>query len=176
MNGANKKGPEGPHGPQRGRALLRPDHHHHLAAFQPGHGFDLARIANIGGDPVQQFQTQLLVRHFAATEAQGDLDLVALFQKLQDRAHLHVVIMGIGPGTELDFLDLDDVLLLARLGLALLRLVFVLAEIHDLADRRFGIGRDFDQIQTRLFGKGHSARRGDHADILSISPDQANFR
>src|SRR5216683_1029467 len=53
---------------------------------------------------------------------------------------------------ELDLLDLDDLLLLARLVAALLLLVFELAEIEDLDHRRVGVGSDLDEIETGLQG------------------------
>ena len=109
--------------------LLWPDHHHHLAAFQPRHGFDLAHFGDIRGHTVQQLKPQILVRHLTAAEAQGDLDLVTFAEEFKNRTHLHVIVMDIGSGAELDFLDLDDVLLLAGLGLALLVLVFELADV-----------------------------------------------
>jgi hypothetical protein len=163
-------------GSQRSGRSLWADHHHHLAAFQARHGFHLAGIADIGSDPVQKLKTKLLVRHFTATEAKRDFDLVALFEELQHRAHLHVVIMGIGSGTELDFLDLDDLLFLAGFGFALLGFVFELAEIHDLADRRLGVRRNLDQIETGFFGHCHCAGGGHHTDIFAISPDETDFR
>jgi hypothetical protein len=43
---------------------------------------------------------------------------------------------------QLDLLDLDDLLLLARFGGFLLRLIFVFAEIENLADRRDRVWRD----------------------------------
>jgi len=51
--------------------------------------------------------------------------------------------MGVDVRAHLDFLDLDDLLFLARFGRFLLRRILQLAEIENLADRRFGIGRDF---------------------------------
>ncbi len=112
-----------------------------------GIDFDLARLADFGGNAVQKFDAKLLVRHLAATETQGDLDLVAFGQEFHDRAHLDLVVMGIGPGTELDLLDLDDLLLLTGLGLALLLFVFELAQIHDLADRGHGVRGNLDKVQ-----------------------------
>ena len=53
------------------------------------------------GDPVD----------VAATEAQGNLALVAVFQKTLDVAHLDVVVAIVGAGTEFNFLDLDHFLL-----------------------------------------------------------------
>ena len=178
-----KKGPFGPIFIGSARAaitqmagLFRPDHHHHLLAFQLGHAFDFASLADIAGNPVQQLKTQLLVRHFAATEAQGHLDLVALAKEFQHRAHLDLIIMLIRAGTELDFLDLDDLLLFAGLSLTLLRLIFEFAKVHDLTDRRLGIRRDLDQIKPGFFGKAHSAGRGDNTDVLAVGSDQSDFR
>jgi hypothetical protein len=157
------------------RALFRRDHHHHLAAFEARHRLDLAEFGDVGCDAVQKFQAKLLVGHFAATEAQGDFDLVALIEELQHRAHFHIIIVDISARTELDFLDLDDVLLFARFGFAFLGLVFILAEVHDFAHGRLGIGRDFDQIQPGLFGHLHGTRRRHDADILAVRADQADL-
>jgi len=129
----------------------------------------------MGRDAVQKLQTKLLVRHLAAAEAQGDLHLVAFAEEFQHGAHLHIVIVGIGPGTELDLLDLDDVLLLAGLGLAFLLLVLELAEVHDLADRRFRVRRDLDKIKTGLFGHHHGTGGGDDSDVLAIGADQSDL-
>ncbi len=158
------------------RAFLGRDHHHHLPAFQLGEGFDLADLGHVGLDPFQKLQSKLLVGHLAAPEAQGDFHLVAFLQELHHRAHLHVIVMRVGAGPELDFLDLDDLLLLAGFRLALLRLVFELAEVHDLADRRDGRRRDFHQVQSGFLGHLHRAGRGHDPDILAIRPDQADFR
>ena len=57
------------------------------------------------------------------------------------------------PGPQLDLLDLDHLLALARLGGLLLLEEAVLAEIEDLADRRGRVGDDFDQIERSLVGE-----------------------
>jgi hypothetical protein len=48
---------------------------------------------------------------------------------------------------QLDLLDLDDLLLLARLGRLLLRLIFVLAVIENFADRWDRVRRDLDEVE-----------------------------
>src|SRR5690606_15630777 len=83
--------------------------------------------------------------------------------------------MGIGSGPELDLLDLDDLLLLLGLGFLLLRLVFELAEVHDLADRGRRIRADLDQVEPGLLGQLHPPRGGDEADVLTLGADQADF-
>ena len=157
------------------RLLRRPDHHDHLAAFHLGHVLDLADFLDVLGHALQQVAPQVLVRHLAAAEPQRHLHLVARFQEPEHVAHLDVVVVHVGVGPELDLFHLDDLLLLAGFGFAFLRLVLVLAEVHDLADRRRGVGRDLDQVQPGGFGQCHGAFRRHHAHILAFRSNQSNF-
>jgi hypothetical protein len=116
------------------------------------------------------------VGHFAATEAQSDLHLVAVFQEFVDVAHFDIVVVGVRVWTELDLFDLDDLLLLAGLGLALLGFVLILAEIHDFANGGIGVGRDFNQVQPCLVCHFHGTGGGDHAGIFAVSSDEPDFR
>ena len=101
----------------------------------------LAILSRSSLHPHQHVHAELLVRQLAAAEAHGHLDLVAFLDEFEHAAHLDVVIVVVDAGAQLDLLDLDDLLLLARLVLVLLLFVFELAEIEDLADRRIGVGR-----------------------------------
>src|SRR4029450_1984084 len=121
--------------PARAKHLARGEHHHHLPAFEPRLRLHLSNGRGVGLDAVEQLRAELLMRHLAASEAQGDFHLVALLEEAADRAHLHVVIVCVDVRPHLDLLDLDGALLLARFGGLLLRLVFVFAVVEDLADR-----------------------------------------
>ena len=77
-------------------------------------------------------------------------------------------------GTELDLLDLDDLLLFARLVLLFLGFVLVLSEIQNLADRRLGIGRDLDQVECRLGGHIKSFAEVTTPDHLPVGVDQSD--
>src|ERR1700694_4564392 len=112
------------------------------------------------------------MRHFAAAEAQGDFDLVALIEKAPHRAHLHLVIVIVDHRSEFDFLDLDDLLLFSGFGCFLLRLILVLADIQNLADRRTGIWGDLDEIEPRLGRSLKGALDFDSAVIGSVLVDQ----
>ena len=160
---------------QVAKVSARRDHHDHLPPFHLGHVFDLADLVNIRSDPVEQFSTDILMRHLAATEAKCHLDLVASLQKPHHVAHLDIIVMRVGVRAEFDFLDLDDLLILAGFGFAFLEFVFVFSEIHDLADRWRRIGRDFHQIKTGLFGQFHRVRGFHHPQVFTIGPDQPNF-
>src|SRR5258708_21204170 len=92
------------------------------------------------------------MRQLAAAEAHGHLDLVAFLDEFEHAAHLDVVVVVVDAGAQLDLLDLDDLLLLARLVAALLLLVFELAEIEDLDHRRVGVGGALDATEARLKG------------------------
>ena len=159
----------------RRSGLDRPDHHDHLAAFHFGHVLDLADTFDIGGNPLQKGAAKLQMRHLPAAKPERHLHLVAFFQKLEDIAHLDVVIMGIRVGAELDFLDLDRLLLFPRLGFPLLHLVFVFAKIHDLGDRRVGVRRNFHQIEPDFLGKLAAALGRDNAQIFAFGANQAKL-
>src|SRR5262249_4056737 len=153
----------------------RSEQHGDLPGFEARLGFQVGDGRGILLDPVEQLGTELLVRHLAASEAQGHLDLVALLEEAADRAHLHVVVVRVDVRPHLDLLDLDGALLLARLGGLLLRLILVLAVVEDLANRRLGVGRDLDEIEARLYRTREPLRRGDHADIMAGGFDELNF-
>jgi hypothetical protein len=86
------------------------------------------------------------VSHLAAFKAQGRLDLVAFSQETDCLVLLGLVVVLVDGDRELDFLDGDDFLLLARGAVALVLLVEELAVILNAANRRLGGRRDFYQI------------------------------
>ena len=50
----------------------------------------------VGLDPFQLAHAEFLVRHFAAPEAQGHLDLVAFFQEARHVPQLDLVVVLVG--------------------------------------------------------------------------------
>ena len=85
-----------------------------------------------------------------------------------------VVVLVDGDG-ELDFLDDDDFLLLARGPFALVFLVEEFAVVLNAADRRHGVGRDFHQIQAALAGNLQSFKGRKNAELLAVFVNDANF-
>src|SRR5690606_9565306 len=132
--------------------LLRGDQHHHLPALGAGPLLDDDVLAQVLLDPLRLRQAEFLVAHLTATEADGDLHLVPLLQEATHVAQLDLVVAFVRGRAELDFLDLDLLLLLLRRVGLLLLLEAVLAVVHDAADGRVGVGLDLDQIQTGLLG------------------------
>jgi len=54
-------------------------------------------------------------------------------------------------------------------------LILELADVHDLADWRYGRRRDFHQIHTGLFGQRQRLTNRDNAQLLPVFPDQTNL-
>jgi hypothetical protein len=75
-------------------------------------------------------------------------------------------------GAHLDLLDLDDLLVLARLGSLLLVGVFQFAEIEDLDDGRLRVGRNLNEIQACLFGGQKRIVDGNIAAVVAVGIDK----
>src|SRR5690242_19392650 len=156
--------------------LLGPDHHDHLAPFEPGVRLDLAVVADVFLDLAGQVLAEILVRHLAAAEADGDLDLVAFFQEAKHVAQLDLVVAHIRDRTELHFLDLDLLLLLLGGRCLLLGFELELAVIHDAADRRVAVGLDLDQIHARFLRQCQRLVAGQDAQLFRVGADHAHAR
>jgi hypothetical protein len=76
----------------------------------------------------------------------------------------------------LDFLDLDGLLLLARLGGLLLRLEFVFAVVEDLDDRRLRIGGDLYEIEAGFLGELARLFDVNDATVLTFVVDELDLR
>jgi len=82
--------------------------------------------------------------------------------------------MGVDVGAHLDFLDLDDLLALARLGGLLLALIFQLAEIGELADGRILVGRYLDEIEAGFLSRQQRVIYGNDAPVVAVIIDKLN--
>ncbi|BDD99397.1 uncharacterized protein RMCFA_4347 [Mycolicibacterium fortuitum subsp. acetamidolyticum] len=78
-------------------------------------------------------------------------------------------------GTQLLFLDDGLLLVFARLALLECRLVLELAVVHDLADRRSGVGSYFDKVEIGIRGDAEGVFDAHNAYLLATWSDQADF-
>jgi hypothetical protein len=76
---------------------------------------------------------------------------------------------------ELDLLDLDDLLLLAGFGLLFLLLEPVLAVVQDFANRRYGVRRNLDQVETGLGGLRQGVCDLNGSKVGTVRADQMNL-
>src|SRR6185369_17748833 len=90
--------------------------------------------------------------------------------------HAILVIVIVGAGTKLNFLNRDRYLLLLRLVCLLLRFVLKLSEIDDAANRRIGVWSDLDEIQPLFPGGAYSIAHVHHAQLFSLLANHAHLR
>lgn len=161
-----------------GAGLLRGarrQNHHHLATFELGLGFHLGNRLDLFLDAVEELHAEFHMGHFAATETERQLDLVASLEEAAHSLHLHLIIMRVDVRTHLDLFDLDGLLLLARLGSLLLALIFHPAEIGDLAHGRLGVRCHLNQVKSGLFRKTQCIFRGENAAVVAFVIDELNL-
>src|ERR1700722_10685331 len=147
----------------------------HLVAFHPWHRLSDRHLGQLVDEPLQNAAADLRVRHLAAAEEDGGLDLVAFLEEALDLLLLELIIVLVDLRAKLDLLDLDHLLVTPGLPRALLLLVLVLAEVHDPADGRDGSRGDFDQVEPFLLGDGQRLRRWHDTELLAGIVDHADL-
>jgi hypothetical protein len=123
---------------------------------------------------VHKLYADLLVGIFTAAILQGDLDLVALVNETLNLAQLVFKIARIGRGMEFDFLNLNNLLVFARLFTLNALLITELAIVHDFTDWRFCVRRHLYEIKSLCIGKALRLARCHNAEHLSCGIQQAN--
>jgi hypothetical protein len=116
-----------------------------------------------------------LVHDFAAPEEDGDLAAVPGVKKAPDVLELGLIVVFVGLRADLDFLELDDGLLLSGFLLLFLLLILEFPEIHDAADRRLGAGRHLHQVKAPLLGHAQGLGGGDDAHLLAVVRDDPHL-
>jgi len=144
-------------------------------AFHARHELYQACIADIQNQPVDDLVAQVTVRHLAAFEPQGGLNLVAFSKKPNGLVLLRLVVVLIYRYRELYLFDDDDLLLLTRGAVALVLFVKELPVVLNLADRRNGVGGDLYQIERALAGHLESVKGCHDAELFAIFVDDANL-
>ena len=140
-----------------------------------GSSSTLAIVGGLGLHARHEAIADVLMRDLAAAETQRHLDLVAFLEEAAHRLHLHAVVVLVNARTQLDFLDLDDLLLLARLGGLLLLGEAKAPVVEDFADGRRGVRRDLDEIEPGLLGNAQRVQQLNDAVILAFGIDQLHF-
>ena len=99
-------------------------------------------------DLVKDLHAQLRADDLTPPKIHYDLCLVAVFDKAVDIPDLELKIVLVDLGSDLHLFEVYGLLL----GVLLMQLVFVFAEIKDLAYRRHRRGRNLNKIKLPLFG------------------------
>src|SRR6202030_2002943 len=126
-------------------------------------------------EPLKDSPPDLGVRHLAAAEEDGRLDLVAVLEEALDVLLLELVVVLVHLRAELDLFHQNHLLVPPGLARSLLLLVLVLAEIHDAADRRHRRRGDLDEVESLLFRNGQRGGRRHDAELLPGVVDHPDF-
>ncbi len=137
--------------------------------------FHVRDLAEFACKPLQYLSSQFGMGDLAASENYGSLDPGFILQKTDDVVSLELVIVTVDLGPKLDFLHLNDFLVLSRLLGLLPLLVQVLPMIHYPADWRSGRRCNFHQIQAFILCQLTCFRGGHDAQLSSVFVDNSNF-
>ena len=130
---------------------------------------------DVGDEFFDDLEPDLGVGVFAAAKFQRDLHLHVFAKKINGVRGLDAEIMRINARTQLDFLHDRGVLVLAGIFFLLGEFVAELAEVHEPADGRHGVGRNLDEIHGVLPREVDRVGELDDAELLVIHADDADF-
>ena len=110
----------------------------------------------------------------AAAEADCNLDLVAILQKLDGVFQLELKIVVVRLGTHPDTFQVAALLLLVGIAVLLGLFILMFAVIHDLANRWRGSRGHLDQIQSALPRQGERISHGHYSVLHVLVIDKAD--
>src|SRR5687767_1995012 len=153
---------------------LRCQQHRHVASFQTRLDIDLGDVLHLHNHALEHLSAQFRMGNFSAAEENRDFDSLPFADELANVAYFMLDVVSIGARTHFNFFDFHDRRLFAAMR-ALLLLVAKFAVIHHPANRRLGIGRDFDQVH---FQRVHLLERfvqRQHTELLALGSDHPDF-
>src|SRR6266550_4096415 len=110
-----------------------PAFHHRIALYDGG---TLQHFCNL----VQHLAPDIWVTHLSSTELDADSHPIAFGQEFLNLASLDIYIMIICTWPHANLFECDSFLILARLVFFFCLLILIPPVVHQLADRRYGIG------------------------------------
>lgn len=132
----------------------------HALSFELRKLLYLGILLQVVGKAEQKHLTLLLEEDTTATEENVGAYLVALVEELDGVLELELVVVLVGLGSETNLLHLLTHLFLLQFLLATLLLIEELGIVDETTNRRLGIRRDLDQIDTLLPSESKAFRVG----------------
>src|SRR6202142_1877793 len=159
----------------RCRALFRSQPRQQDVGFHPGPEFHLGVVHNGFQQAVLFSATHILVRHFAAAMKNHRLHFVTFAKEPDDLVLSHLIIVLGGGRPEFHFLDVRTLLALFLFVGFFILLVEKLAVVHDFADGRDGVRRNFHHVQARFTGFFHRVEEGHYSELIPLFVNHADF-
>src|SRR5690606_2934201 len=153
----------------------RGQHHRELPRVDvAAAALDAGQVVQLHGDAVEKVEALLRTAQLPAAIAHRYLHLLPLLEEAAGVPELHVEVVDVSAGAELELLHLHRVPALACLTRRLLLLVLVLAPVHDTADRGASGGGDFDEVQPVLAGTLSGGFDGKDSELFAVGADYSD--
>src|SRR5690554_2945475 len=153
----------------------RSQHHRHVATLHGRGLLDHGLIAQFVDQSLEQLPPELGTLLFTTTEADRHLDLVTFGEELLGLAAVDVEVMVSDPYLHPKLFDRGARLLLARFTIPDGLFVFVLAVVHQAADRWIGVRRHLHQVEIQLFGQPECLSELLDPDLFSVGGDHPHL-
>lgn len=114
--------------------------------------------------------------HLAASEAYGDLDLVAGGYEFAGVIDFRVEIVRVDIERKPNFLNFDGFLIFSRLFLSFCLFKSEFSVVHYFADGRLSRRRYLDQIEIFFLGEPQSPLRGHYAELFAAVGNNPDLR
>ena len=155
--------------------LERRDHHAHDTTVQNGVLIHVAHFTANVAESLHDLLTDGNVAHFTSLESHHHSHLITALQKLHGMARLGIEIVGIDPTGQLNFLQLNDLLLLLCFLFLFVSLKAIFSVVHNATYGGLCLRRHQNQIQTVVV-RDLQCRIGAHnSDGISVFTDHANL-
>jgi hypothetical protein len=157
------------------RLLGRREDRVQRVAFHPRTKLHDGAVPDLFQQALEYLSSQIGMGHLATSEEDCSLHLVALLKEAQHVVLFELVVVLVHVDAELDFLDVDDLLVL--LGRAFLLFFFVekLAVILNATDRRIGRRGNLYQVESSFAGNFERLKRLQDAKLGSVFVNHTDF-
>ena len=112
---------------------------------------------------------------FTATEADADLDPVAVLQELLSSLDFGIQVVGVNAGAHADFLDFHHPLIFLGFLFPLLLVKAEFGIVHDFAHRGDGVGGNLYKVEALLLCHGIGLSGRNNAQLSAIGTDKPDF-
>ena len=155
--------------------LLWREHNKHIHSFEFRPDFHCARLGKVQLELLQQRKAQFFVSNLAPAKVDRGLYLVSLMKQPGGVVLLKLVIVLVGAGPKLYFLNGNESLFGLGLFLFFLLLVLELTEVNYAANRWLSLRRNFDQIKSLPASDLDRLLRRHYAELIAVIIDDADF-
>src|SRR5690606_10191030 len=158
-----------------GRCLVRSQDHNHAPAFKLRTALLNSDVLHFGRYALEHLLADARMHDFASAESNAALHFVLVVNELDHVAKLRLVVVLVDRRAEANFLQFNNLLVLAVFFLPLLLLVPEFPVVHNPANRRLRGRSDVHKVEIRVNGHLHRLAERYDTDLLAFRTDKPNL-